>query len=85
MSLTDEFKKAAEEAKGLPSQSNETLLRLYALFKQAESGDISSKRPGMLDLRGRAKWDAWSKLKGTSQDEAMKAYIDLVSELNAAA
>lgn len=83
MSELSKFKEATVQAKELPSQSNESLLRLYSLFKQAELGDVNSKRPGMLDIRGRAKWDAWAKLKGTSKEEAMKAYIELVAELKA--
>ena len=57
-----------------------TNLALYALFKQATSGDVSGSRPGMLDLRGRAKYDAWAKHKGMTKDAAMQAYIDLVAK-----
>jgi diazepam-binding inhibitor (GABA receptor modulating acyl-CoA-binding protein) len=63
---------------GLP---NDTMLELYALYKQATSGDAAGARPGMLDLRGRAKFDAWAKHKGTAKDAAMQAYITLVDKL----
>lgn len=57
------------------------LLELYALYKQGTSGDVSGKRPGMLDMRGRAKFDAWSKKKGMSVSAAEEAYVGLVAEL----
>lgn len=60
---------------------NQTLLNLYALFKQATEGDVSGKRPGFTDLVGRAKYDAWASRHGTSTDAAMQAYIDLVGQL----
>ena len=60
---------------------NQTLLNLYALFKQATEGDVSGKRPGFTDLVGRAKYDAWASRQGTSADTAMQAYIDLVGQL----
>jgi len=60
---------------------NQTLLRIYALFKQATEGDASGKRPGFTDLVGRAKYDAWASLQGTSAEAAMQAYIDLVGKL----
>jgi acyl-CoA-binding protein len=58
-----------------------TLLKIYALFKQGSSGDVTGERPGMTDFVGRAKYDAWEQLKGTSQEEAMQQYIDLIEEL----
>ena len=63
--------------------SNEQLLELYALYKQATEGDVSGSRPGLLDLKGRAKFDAWAKAKGTGKDEAMKKYVALVDALAA--
>lgn len=60
---------------------NQTLLRLYSLFKQATEGDVSGRRPGFTDLVGRAKYDAWAGLQGTAPDAAMQAYIDLVGSL----
>jgi acyl-CoA-binding protein len=58
-----------------------TLLKIYALDKQGSSGDASGERPGFTDMGGRAKFDAWAALKGTSQDEAMQQYVDLIEEL----
>ena len=60
---------------------NETKLRLYALYKQATVGDVTGKRPGMMDFKGRAKFDAWAKKKGTSKDQAMTAYVAVVDRL----
>ncbi len=61
--------------------SNEILLQLYALYKQGAEGDVQGNRPGMLDLKGRAKFDAWKKLVGMSQHEAQRRYIELVESL----
>lgn len=60
---------------------NQTLLRIYSLFKQATEGDVSGKRPGFTDLVGRAKYDAWASFQGTSAEAAMQAYIDLIDKL----
>jgi acyl-CoA-binding protein len=80
--LKTQFEKAAQEAQKLPKKpDNDTLLRLYALYKQATVGDVSGKRPGFMDMVGQAKYDAWAKVKGTSKDAAMQAYIDLVNKL----
>jgi acyl-CoA-binding protein len=80
--LEKRFETAAQEANRLPSRpDNETLLKLYALFKQAKNGDVSGKRPGFTDLTGRAKWDAWQKVKGMSREMAMESYIHLVETL----
>ncbi len=57
------------------------LLRLYSLFKQGTAGDIQGKRPGLFDVRGRAKFDAWSAVRGMSQEDARQAYVDLVTDL----
>jgi diazepam-binding inhibitor (GABA receptor modulating acyl-CoA-binding protein) len=54
---------------------------LYALYKQATTGDVSGDRPGLTDFVGRAKYDAWAKLKGKSKEDAMQAYIELVQQL----
>lgn len=62
------------------SVGTDVMLALYALFKQATSGDVSGDRPGMLDVRGRAKYDAWAKHKGLSKDAAMEQYIALVGK-----
>lgn len=61
---------------------NATLLKLYALYKQATAGDNTEKKPGFSDMIGRAKWDAWAAMKGKSPDEAMQEYIDLVGSLS---
>ena len=80
--LKSQFESAAQAVQRLPRKpDNETLLKLYALYKQSTAGDASGKRPGFTDPVGRAKYDAWDKLKGTSQDQAMQRYIDLVNTL----
>ncbi len=61
---------------------NATLLKLYALYKQASAGDAQGERPGFSDMVGRAKWDAWNDIKGMSGDDAMQQYIDLVDSLS---
>ena len=61
---------------------NATLLKLYGLYKQATEGDNASPKPGFSELVGRAKWDAWSALKGTSSNDAMQRYINLVDSLS---
>jgi acyl-CoA-binding protein len=82
--LQAEFETAAQEVQQLSERpDNETLLRLYALYKQATLGDVSGKRPGLTNFVGRAKFDAWAKMKGTSKIEAMQAYVDLVEALKA--
>jgi acyl-CoA-binding protein len=76
------FEKALKDVKTLTKRpSNDDLLTLYALFKQATDGDVSGSRPGMLDMVGRAKYDAWAKLKGATKDSAMQKYIDKVKSL----
>ena len=80
--LQREFEGAAEQVKALPTRpDNQTLLKLYALYKQATSGDVTGSRPGGFDFAGAAKHDAWAALKGTAQDEAKRAYVDLVRQL----
>jgi diazepam-binding inhibitor (GABA receptor modulator, acyl-CoA-binding protein) len=80
--LNTAFEAAVAESKTLASRpDNSTLLKIYALFKQASEGDITGKRPGFTDLVGRAKYDAWAKLQGTTSNDAKQAYIDLISEL----
>ena len=61
--------------------SNDDLLELYALYKQATAGDVSGSRPGMMDFKGRAKFDAWTKKKGTAKDAAMTGYVATVDRL----
>jgi acyl-CoA-binding protein len=82
MSLKEKFDAAMAESKNLPERpDNMTLLKLYALYKQGSAGDVQDKRPGFTDMVGRAKWDAWNELKGTSADDAMQQYIDLIESL----
>jgi acyl-CoA-binding protein len=78
--LPRRFSDAQARIKPVTGLGNDTMLELYALYKQATSGDVSGSRPGMLDLRGRAKYDAWAKHKGTSKDAAMEQYIALVGK-----
>ena len=66
-----------------PQTTQEEMLQLYALFKQANVGDVNVPRPGMLDFKGKAKWDAWDKQKGKSAEDAMTEYVALVAELRA--
>ena len=80
--LNKQFEQAVADSKSLPERpDNQTLLQLYALYKQATSGDVDGKRPGFSDMVGRAKWDAWNALKGTAGDEAMRKYVALVTDL----
>ena len=84
-SLKDQFAEAKERVEKMTSRpSNEELLALYGLYKQATEGDVAGTRPGMLDLKGRAKYDAWARRKGTSKEDAMKGYVALVKKLEAA-
>jgi diazepam-binding inhibitor (GABA receptor modulator, acyl-CoA-binding protein) len=80
--LTAQFEAAAQAAQQLPQRpDNDTLLKLYALYKQATGGDVRGSRPGFTDFVGRAKYDAWAKLKGTAKEAAMHDYISLVERL----
>ena len=77
------FDTAVAESKDLSQRpDNATLLKLYALYKQASTGDVTEAKPGFGDMVGRAKWDAWNGLKGTPTDAAMQQYIDLVGSLD---
>ncbi|EKU81624.1 diazepam-binding inhibitor (GABA receptor modulating acyl-CoA-binding protein) [Massilia sp. UYP32] len=82
MSLQEQFNQAQADSKNLSERpDNMTLLKIYALFKQGSSGDVTGERPGMTDFVARAKYDAWAGLKGTSQEEAQQQYVDLIEEL----
>jgi diazepam-binding inhibitor (GABA receptor modulator, acyl-CoA-binding protein) len=82
MPLADDFAAAQVRVKQLTkTPSTEELLDLYALYKQATVGDVQGSRPGMFDLKGRAKYDAWAARKATGKEDAMKAYVDLVTKL----
>ena len=78
------FEDASEAVKKLSARpSNDELLKLYSLYKQGTEGDVSGKRPGMIDFKGRAKFDAWKKLEGLSGPDAQNQYVQYVSELMA--
>jgi len=80
--LKTQFEKAVADSKNLPEKpDNMTLLKIYALYKQASAGDVEGKRPGFTDMVGRAKFDAWAEVKGKSSDEAMQEYVDLIESL----
>ena len=80
--LATRFQTAADDSKKLTKRpDNDTLLKLYAFFKQGANGDVEGKRPGFTDLVGRAKHDAWAGLQGTDTASAMQGYIDLVKSL----
>jgi acyl-CoA-binding protein len=82
MALEEDFRSAQERVKTLKTRpSNDALLELYSLFKQATEGDVQGKRPGMLDLKGRAKYDAWAGRKGVGREAAMQQYVALVERL----
>lgn len=82
MTTPAEFEAAQARVKALKSTPNPgELLELYALFKQGTQGDVSGARPGMLDIKGRAKFDAWDKKKGLGKEAAQAAYVKLVAEL----
>jgi acyl-CoA-binding protein len=80
-----DFETAVNEAKALPKKpGNDDLLKLYALYKQATTGNVEGKRPGVMDFVGRAKHDAWAALEGMSPEAAKDAYVDLVDSLKQA-
>lgn len=81
--LKKTFEAAVAGSKNLTNRpDNGTLLKLYALYKQATDGDNTEKKPGFTDMVGRAKWDAWNTVKGTSDKDAMQQYIDLIKTLS---
>ena len=80
--LKARFEQAMTDSKSLPEKpDNMTLLKIYALYKQASAGDAQGKRPGFSDMVGRAKWDAWNAIKGQSADAAMQEYVELIESL----
>jgi len=83
MSLEKEFQDAAKEIsdKMNKTASDDELKEIYSLYKQASVGDINTERPGMLDFKGKAKWDAWNSKKGMSKEEAMQKYVDYAKEM----
>lgn len=81
--LSIRFDAAVANSKNLSERpDNATLLKLYALYKQATAGDNTEKKPGFSDMVGRAKWDAWNGLKGTANDAAMQQYLDVIESLS---
>jgi diazepam-binding inhibitor (GABA receptor modulator, acyl-CoA-binding protein) len=83
MELKAKFESAVARSKELTKRpSNEELLSLYALYKQASEGDVTGERPGGFDFKAIAKFDAWEELKGKSKDAAMTEYIALVDRLH---
>jgi diazepam-binding inhibitor (GABA receptor modulator, acyl-CoA-binding protein) len=80
--LKAQFETAMADSKNLAERpDNATLLKIYSLYKQGSTGDNAEKKPGFGDMVGRAKWDAWNSLKGTSTDDAMQQYVDLIESL----
>ena len=76
------FEKAVKESKELPEKpDNQTLLKIYGLYKQASEGDNAGKRPGFTDMVGRMKFGAWAELKGKTAGEAQQEYVDLIESL----
>ena len=81
--LNATFEAAVANSKNLSARpDNATLLKIYALYKQATAGDNTEKKPSFSDMVGRAMWDAWEKLMGTSADAAMQQYVDLITSLS---
>ena len=82
MALEEDFASAQTRVRALSRTPDASeLLELYALYKQGSSGDVQGSRPGMLDFKGRAKYDAWSGKKGTAREAAQRAYVELVGKL----
>ncbi len=80
--LKAQFDAAMADSKNLAERpDNAALLKIYSLYKQGSTGDNTEKKPGFGDMVGRAKWDAWNSLKGTSTDDAMQQYVDLIESL----
>jgi acyl-CoA-binding protein len=84
--IDTQFAQAQADAKQLPERpGNLTLLRLYALYKQAIDGDVHGDKPGFTDIVGKYKYDAWAALKGTDQDVAKQQYVELIESLKSGA
>ena len=82
MTLSPSFEQAILDSKKITSRpSNEQLLKMYALYKQATEGDVQGTRPSMFDFKGQAKYDAWANAKDITKEDAMQQYIDLVVSL----
>lgn len=84
MASEGDFKAAVDAVQGLSKRpSNDQLLELYGYYKQATTGDVTGKRPGMLDMKGRAKYDAWANRKGLSAEDARAGYVATAKKLGA--
>lgn len=84
MTLEDEFKLSFDNSKNLATRpSNDILLEMYGLYKQASEGDISGDRPGGFDFKAIAKYDAWLSRKGMTKEDAMQQYVALIKKLSA--
>lgn len=82
MSLKETFEQASVASKQLPQRpSDEDMLKIYSLYKQATVGDVTGDRPGIFDFVAGAKYDAWAEQKGKSSEEAMQEYVDLINKL----
>jgi len=80
--LQKQFETAAADSKNLDERpDNDTLLKIYALYKQGSAGDVQGNRPGFTDMIGRAKYDAWAKIKGLAKEDAMRQYVELINSL----
>ncbi|VDK48604.1 unnamed protein product [Anisakis simplex] len=76
------FEEAAEKVKKLKKRpTDDEMLEVYSLYKQATVGDINTTEPGITDVKGRAKWNAWKGRKGMSKDKAKEEYVKLVDKL----
>ncbi|KNA22310.1 hypothetical protein SOVF_035500 [Spinacia oleracea] len=85
MGLQEDFEAYAEKVRSLPAATNDDLLILYGLYKQGNVGDVNTARPGMFDLKGKAKWDAWKANEGKAKEDCMNDYITKAKQLLEAA
>ncbi len=84
--LHAQFEQAVSASRTLAARpDNDTLLQIYALYKQATQGDAAGSRPGLFDPVGRAKFDAWAKMKGLARETAMQRYVQLIDRLQKSA
>ncbi len=82
MNLHEQFEQAVAESKQLPEKpSNDILLKIYSLYKQATQGDVSGEKPSGFDFVNLAKYNAWESLKGKTSEESMQEYVDLINSL----
>ena len=80
--VEDDFLNACQRVEEFYTRlNNSTIRKIYAHYKQATEGDVSGKRPSVLKLRDRIKFDSWSSISGMSKDDAKIAYIELVNNL----